>query len=116
MKKTPLKPPITDLELTGVLERGTELEGKLCFCGTFQINGCFKGEVFSPDTLIIGDGGRVNGNVDVGVAIITGEFTGSLKARRRVEIHKPAIFKGEILTPSLSVEDGVLFEGSSKMT
>jgi len=33
-----------------------------------------------------------------------------------VYIHKPAIFRGEILTPSLSVDECVIFEGSSRMS
>ncbi|MEK7692443.1 MAG: polymer-forming cytoskeletal protein, partial [Bdellovibrionota bacterium] len=47
--------------------------------------------------------------------IISGEVSGNVKAKYRVEIHQPAIFRGDIHTPSLRVDEGVIFEGSSRM-
>ena len=114
-KANDLTIPVTDLDLTAVIDQGCEFEGKLCFRGTVRINGFFQGEIFSPDTLVIGEEGRVKGSVDAGVVIINGEFSGNVKAKHRVEIHRPAVFRGDIVTPSLQVDEGVLFEGSSKM-
>jgi cytoskeletal protein CcmA (bactofilin family) len=107
--------PVSHAEVTGVIDQGCEFEGKLCFQGTVRIGGTFRGEIFTPDTLIIAEGARVSGQIEVGTAIISGEVTGTVKAKHRVEIHQPAIFRGDILTPSLSVDEGVIFEGSSKM-
>ena len=114
-KANDLTIPVTDLDLTAVIDQGCEFEGKLCFRGTVRINGFFQGEIFSPDTLVIGEEGRVKGSIEAGVVIINGEFSGSVKAKHRVEIHRPAVFRGDIVTPSLQVDEGVLFEGSSKM-
>ncbi len=115
MAKADLSAPVTDLDLTGVIDQGCEFEGKLCFRGTVRINGTFEGEIFTPDTLVIGEEGRVKGTIQAGVVIINGQFAGTLNAKHRVEIHKPAVFRGNIVTPSLQVDEGVLFEGSSKM-
>ena len=114
-KANDLTIPVTDLDLTAVIDQGCEFEGKLCFRGTVRINGFFQGEIFSPDTLVIGEEGRVKGSIEAGIVIINGEFSGSVKAKHRVEIHRPAVFRGDIVTPSLQVDEGVLFEGSSKM-
>ncbi len=111
-----LSVPVVPASVTAVIDQGCEFEGKLCFHGTVRIGGTFKGEIFTPDTLIISEGAKVQGQIEAGVIIISGEVSGSLKAKHRVEIHKPAIFRGDILTPSLSVGDGVIFEGSSKMS
>ena len=110
-----LSVPVTQDLITAVIDQGCEFEGKLCFHGTVRIGGVFRGEIFTPDTLIISEGARVDAQIDAGVIIISGEVNGSLRAKYRVEIHSPAIFRGDILTPSLSVDDGVIFEGSSKM-
>ena len=88
---------------------------KLCFQGTVRISGTFRGEIFTPDTLVVGEGARVNAKIEAGTVIISGEVTGSISARHRVEIHKPAVFRGDIVTPSLKVDEGVIFEGSSRM-
>jgi len=116
MASTPgLSVPVSHSDVTAVIEPGCEFEGKLCFRGTVRISGTFRGEIFTPDTLIIGEGARVQGQIDAGTVIISGEVTGSVRAKHRAEIHKPAIFKGDIVTPSLQVDEGVIFEGSSKM-
>lgn len=107
--------PATQYAVTGVIDQGCEFEGKLCFYGTVRINGVFKGEIFTPDTLVIGEDARVQGQIDAGVVIISGEVTGTIRAKHRVEVHRPAVFRGDIHTPSLSVDDGVIFEGSSRM-
>ena len=41
-------------DVTGVIEKGCEFEGKLCFEGTLRIGGDFKGEIFTHDVLVIG--------------------------------------------------------------
>jgi len=110
-----LNVPVTHALVTAVIDHGCEFEGKLCFHGTVRIGGTFRGEIYTPDTLIIGEGAKVDAEIDAGTIIISGEVNGSLKAKHRVEIHRPAIFRGDILTPSLSVDEGVIFEGSSKM-
>jgi len=113
--KKDLSVPATDSGITGVIDQGCEFEGKLCFRGTVRIGGSFRGEIFTPDVLVIGEGASVQGDIDAGTVIISGEVNGSIRAKHRVEIHRPAVFRGDILTPSLSVDEGVIFEGSSKM-
>src|SRR3954469_6705838 len=114
-KPVELHIPVTDNHVTGGVDPGRGFEGKLCFQGTVRIGGSFRGEIYTPDTLIVGEGARVHGQIDAGTVIISGEVTGNVRAKHRVEIHRPAIFRGDILTPSLSVDEGVIFEGSSKM-
>jgi len=116
LQKTPtLSSPASLSMVTGVLDSGCEFEGKLCFQGTVRVGGSFKGQIFTPDTLIIGEGAKVEGEIDAGIVIISGEVQATIKARHRVEIHAPAVFRGSIVTPSLQVDEGVIFEGSSKM-
>jgi cytoskeletal protein CcmA (bactofilin family) len=115
-KLFPLEVPVTHAAVTAVIDQGCEFEGKLCFYGTVRIGGVFRGEIYTPDVLVISEGARVEAQIDAGAIIISGEVQGTLHARHRVEIHKPAIFRGEILTPSLSVDEGVIFEGSSRMS
>ena len=43
-------------EITTLLGRGATFDGKLTFEGTVRIDGRFKGEVFSEDVLVIGEG------------------------------------------------------------
>ena len=114
-QKTPLSTPASLTSVTGILDTGCEFEGKLCFQGTVRVGGIFRGQIYTPDTLIIGESAKVSGEIDAGIVIINGEVQANIKARHRVEIHAPAVFRGSIVTPSLQVDEGVIFEGSSKM-
>ena len=67
----------------------------------------------SKDTLIVGDSADLQAEVSVGTLILSGRFKGNIKAVTRVELRAPAQVEGTIETPALSVEDGVLFTGSS---
>jgi cytoskeletal protein CcmA (bactofilin family) len=102
-------------EINTLLGRGSEFEGKLTFEGTVRIDGKLSGEIFSEDVLVVGEGAAVNAEIDVGVIIVEGTVTGNIRAKRAVELHAPARVKGNIETPSLYIDKGVVFEGFSKM-
>ncbi len=67
------------------------------------------------------EGFRVTGpagalkSINANIIIIAGSVKGNIKASSRVEILKPARFEGIITTPSLIVEEGVIFHGTTKM-
>ena len=102
-------------EITTLLGRGAAFEGKLTFDGTVRIDGRFKGEVFSEDVLVIGEGAHVEAEIDIGEVIIQGTVVGNIKAKRSIEIHAPGRVKGDLTTPSLQIDKGVIFEGRSFM-
>ena len=102
-------------EITTLLGRGAAFEGKLTFEGTVRIDGRFKGEVFSDDVLVIGEGAIVEAEIDIGEVIIQGTVIGNIKAKRSIEIHAPGRVKGDIHTPTLQIDKGVVFEGRSFM-
>ncbi len=102
-------------EITTLLGRGATFEGKLTFEGTVRIDGRFRGEVFTDDVLVIGEGAIVEAEVDVGEVIIQGTVIGNIKAKRSIEIHAPGRVKGDLHTPTLQVDKGVIFEGRSFM-
>ena len=102
-------------EITTLLGRGTTFEGKLTFEGTVRVDGKLKGEVFSDDVLIVGEGAYVEAEIDIGEVIIQGTVVGNVHAKRSIEIHAPGRVKGDLHTPSLQVDKGVIFEGRSFM-
>jgi len=102
-------------EVTTLLGRGSEFEGKLSFEGTVRIDGKLNGEIFSDDVLIIGEGAEVKAEINVGSIVIEGSVQGNINAKRSVEIHTPGKVRGNIITPSLYVEKGVLFDGNCQM-
>ena len=102
-------------QITALLDVGSKFEGKLTFEGTVRIGGQFFGEIFTHDTLVIDAGAKVEAQVEADIVIIAGNFSGNIFARRRVLMHPPAIFKGTVTSPSLRIDEGVVFEGASYM-
>ncbi|MBP9674850.1 MAG: polymer-forming cytoskeletal protein [Bacteriovoracaceae bacterium] len=83
--------------------------------GIARIGGKIKGSIYSTDTLIITEGALIQGDIEGSVVILAGTVEGDIKASSRVEMRKPARFEGTVVTPSLIVEDGVIFHGTTKM-
>ena len=102
-------------EINTLLGRGASFEGKLTFEGTVRVDGKLKGEVFSDDVLIVGEGAYVEAEIDIGEIIIQGTVVGNIRAKRAIEIHAPGRVKGDLHTPSLQIDKGVIFEGRSFM-
>ncbi len=102
--------------LNAFLGKGSHFEGKLTFEGKVKIDGTFSGEIFSGDTLILGDAADVNAEIDVGTAIIQGKLTGNVRASTAIELKSPGEVRGNIEAPAIQIDKGVYFEGACKMT
>ncbi len=102
-------------EINTLLGKGSEFEGKLTFEGTVRVDGKLSGEIFSDDVLVVGEGAELHAEIDIGEIIIQGLVVGNIRAKRAVEIHAPGKVRGDITTPSLQIDKGVIFEGKCYM-
>jgi cytoskeletal protein CcmA (bactofilin family) len=108
-------PAVGGSDLNALLGRGSEFDGKLTFEGTVRIDGKFTGTIVSNDVLVVGEGAKISAEITCGTIIVHGEINGNIKARNLVELHHPAKVRGNVETPVLMVEKGVMFEGQTKM-
>ena len=102
-------------QLNALLGKGSSFEGKLLFEGNVRIDGKFTGEIISTDTLIIGEGAEVKGEIQVGTLVIVGDYNGNAKAIKSIELRAPAKVRGALTTASIVIEKGVFFDGTCKM-
>ena len=103
-------------EITALRGRGTEFEGKLHFEGRVRIDGVFRGEIRSDDTLVVGEGAEVHAEIDVATVIVRGGVVrGNIRARTAIEVHAPGKIVGTLHSPSLFIDRGVEFQGSCRM-
>jgi cytoskeletal protein CcmA (bactofilin family) len=107
--------PLEKSDIKAFLGPGSQFEGRMVFNEIVRLDGAFRGEIASNDTLIVGDTAEIQAEVTVGTLILSGRFKGNIKAVTRVELRAPAQVEGNIETPALSVEDGVIFNGSVTM-
>jgi len=100
--------PLEKGDIKAFLGPGSQFEGKLLFHEIVRLDGTFRGEIVSGDTLIVGDGADVEGEVSVGTLILSGRFKGTIKAKQKVDLRAPARVDGSIETPRLIVQEGVV--------
>ena len=103
------------VEIHTLLGKDSHFEGKLTFEGTVRIDGELTGEIFSDDILVVGEGGLVKADLEIGSVVVEGTIEGNIHAKRSVEIHAPGRVRGNIVTPSLFIDRGVVFEGNCQM-
>jgi cytoskeletal protein CcmA (bactofilin family) len=102
-------------EIKAFLGEGTDFKGILTFEGTVRIDGQMEGEIFTKDTLIVGETAVVKAEINVNTIAISGVVRGNINATGKIEVHRPGKLFGNVNTPSLYIEEGVIFEGNCSM-
>ncbi|MEP6912887.1 MAG: polymer-forming cytoskeletal protein [bacterium] len=93
-----------------------ELSGEISFRDMVRVNGHIAGTIYSKKgTLIVDTHARIDANVDVAVAVISGTVNGDIVAHERVELGPGAKIHGNIWTPSIGIKDGAIFDGVCTM-
>ncbi|HUK52280.1 MAG TPA: polymer-forming cytoskeletal protein [Candidatus Binatia bacterium] len=103
-------------EWIGFLDKGVSLEGRLDLSGTFRIDCQMKGTIVSSSTVVIGENGRVEGEISGNHVIVGGRFEGVLSAKGRVEIQSKGVVRGEVRAPCLVIDAGGILDGRCQMT
>lgn len=98
-----------------LISRGVKIEGKLSCSGSIRLDGEVQGDITSQSTVIVGENGKVNGQINAESITIGGKVTGTVKAKEKVVLEAKANLKGDIITKLLSVDAGAVFNGNTKM-
>jgi cytoskeletal protein CcmA (bactofilin family) len=95
--------------------KGVEFKGTITYNGTVRIDGILDGEIHTDGTLLIGEEAVLTAKVSAGTIISKGKITGDIAAKEKVRLLSPAILNGSVKAPTLSMEEGVLFNGNIEM-
>jgi len=98
-----------------VISKGVKIEGKLSCSGNIRLDGEVQGDISSQGVVIIGEFGKVNGQINADNITIGGMVTGTVRAKDKVVLEAKANLKGDITTKALMVEAGAVFNGNTKM-
>jgi len=93
---------------------GTRIAGEVSVKGTVRIDGIVEGNV-DADWIVIGESGRILGNARARGIVVGGAVEGNLHAAETVELEGKSSVAGEIVTPKLSIAEGAVFDGLSRM-
>jgi cytoskeletal protein CcmA (bactofilin family) len=101
--------------LNGFVDSGCTIRGELEFATYFRVDGRIEGKVRSEAELVIGEGGVVEGELEVARCVIGGEVKGTIRSTEQVTLHATAKVWADIQTPALVMEDGAFLEGAVTM-
>lgn len=115
----PVKPANSDTPETGdiIAFVGEEVtfKGTIRYQGTVRVDGRLEGEIHTDGNLIIGQKAVITATIQAGTITCQGRITGDIEAASQVRLLNPAVFNGSITTPSISIDEGVLFNGTCHM-
>ena len=103
------------VKINSIIGTDTVFEGTISTKETTRIDGIVKGEIKSEGTLVIGNSGKVVGNVHAANIVIAGSVEGDLYATGKIEVSSTSKIRGDINTKSLIIDEDALFEGKCTM-
>lgn len=100
-----------DIEANSAIGEESRFEGRFAIRGSLRIDGKFEGQTLHVDQLQIGPKGRAKTNIVAGSVVVEGIVIGNIDASHRILLLSTARVLGDIKTPELIIQDGVVLEG-----
>jgi len=94
---------------------GTEITGDINTNGDIRIDGFLSGNIITEGKLVIGETGKIKGEVNCKNSEILGMIEGKIKVKELLTLKSSARIYGDIITKKLSIEPGSLFTGNCNM-
>ncbi len=107
--------PETGEDVSAFVGKGVEFKGTITYNGTVRIDGFLDGEIHTEGVLLVGEEAVITAKVTAGTIVCKGKITGDICAKEKVKLRAPAVISGGVKTPMLSIEEGVLFNGTLEM-
>jgi cytoskeletal protein CcmA (bactofilin family) len=98
-----------------LLDSQLTVTGDIDTAGSLRIDGRLHGSIRRADTVVLGAGATVIGDVHAREVIIGGTLTGSVHASERVELQTTAIVTGDVTTQVVLVQEGGVVNGRVEM-
>jgi cytoskeletal protein CcmA (bactofilin family) len=99
-----------------VIGEGSIFDGRFSVNGSILIEGKFTGDIRTDDHLIVGPGGKVRTDIVARRVTVAGTLIGNIAASEEVTLLHTGKVLGNISTPKLTVEPGVITEGKVTIT
>lgn len=103
-------------EIQMYLGQKSRLTGVLKVKGMMRIDGIVEGEIFGDNIMQVGKSGKIEATVKVAHVVSQGPMRGDIVADKKVELMAPATLEGHIDAPVFLLEEGVLVNGTLKMS
>lgn len=95
--------------------KDVEFKGIITYSGTVRVDGSLEGEIHTDGGLLVGPEAVIKAKVSAGTVVCHGTITGDILAKNQIVLCAPAVVQGSLTAPVLSMEEGVVFNGTLEM-
>lgn len=105
----------TESLLGNMIKNGTEIKGDIKCSGDIRIDGTLIGSLNTEGRLVVGESGRIEGNVTCKNADLSGTVRAKVNVHELLSLKATCNLEGEISTNKLHIEPGANFTGNCQM-
>ncbi len=105
----------TNTQAINLIGKGTVITGDIKSEGDIRIDGELKGNITCTGRVVVGDTGKVTGEIICKNCEVAGYVDGKVKIDQLITLKATSTVVGEINTDKLSIEPGSVFTGTCTM-
>ncbi|MCK4853569.1 MAG: polymer-forming cytoskeletal protein [Bacteroidales bacterium] len=94
---------------------GTHINGDVKSNSDIRIDGSLTGKLITKGKVVIGESGKVNGEINCKNSDVEGSIEGKIVVAELLSLKTKARIKGDIIAAKLAIEPGCQFSGNCDM-
>jgi cytoskeletal protein CcmA (bactofilin family) len=106
----------TEPAAINLISNGTDITGDVKSSGDIRIDGSLTGNLNTKGKVVIGQTGKVSGEVICKNSEVSGTIEGKIAVNQLLILKASSKIFGDIVTSKLSIEPGAVFSGNCKMS
>ncbi|MGV8081853.1 MAG: polymer-forming cytoskeletal protein [Syntrophales bacterium] len=102
-------------DIRAFLGKGSSFQGNMTFHGSIRIDGDVSGSITGDGLLVIGEGARIEADINAPSVRISGTVLGAIEACESIHVTPAGSLRGDIRTAVFVCEAGGFFTGHCQM-
>lgn len=98
-----------------VIGHESVINGTVSTKSSLKVDGIINGGIEQADSVIIGETGKVKGDITAQSVLVSGEVEGNIHSFLSVDLLEDAKVIGDVKTAQISISEGAFFQGNVQM-
>ncbi|NLV77715.1 MAG: polymer-forming cytoskeletal protein [Tissierellia bacterium] len=103
------------IDIDSLIGENIKIIGKIEGSGNLRIDGLVEGDIDYKGDIIIGETGKVKGNISCSNVSLTGKVEGNIKLKSKLTILPKGKLIGDAEVANLIIHENAYFDGNCKM-
>jgi cytoskeletal protein CcmA (bactofilin family) len=104
--------PVREMsDVVSVIGPGMEIVGDIKCDGTVKVEGKVNGSIRASKSVVVGEGGEVEGDIETQDVVVAGAVTGTVTGASRVELQDTCRVEGDIRSRRVKLDEGGRLDG-----